>query len=241
MLKSIAELINNILSDIEQKPELTCKYENCTDCDCYIPNQRRCNFKKRRINYIMDKLKTERPNIHDVPWGSIFGDYMVCRALPVTEDTNIEPIPEDQTINKLVPHWRVEQIGNGWNEWTNITCSHCGATFEHINNIDYYKVCPKCTSPMNSKFTEGPKEFEMKSLKELSKHTSFGNVRIDYDRTPSVEFVTPIDSSLSIELVNETIKHYESLQKRYTKQHNGKHCDYVKTALVALNILKEGM
>ena len=241
MLKSIAELINNILSDIEQKPELTCKYEKCTDCDCYITSQRRCNFKKRRINYIMDKLKTESSSIRELPWGSLFYDYIVNRAVPVNDNSNIEPISEDQTIDNLIPHWIIELRGNGWNEWTNITCSHCGATFEHILNIDYYKVCPKCTSPMNSEFTEGTKKFEMKSLKELPKHTSFGNVRIDYDRTPSVEFVTPIDSSLSIELIDKTIKHYESLQKRYTKQHNGKHCDYVRTALVALNILKEGM
>ena len=32
----------------------------------------------------------------------------------------------------------------------------------------------------------------------------------------------------------ETIKHFESLQKRYTTQHNGKHCEYVKEALEAL-------
>lgn len=32
----------------------------------------------------------------------------------------------------------------------------------------------------------------------------------------------------------ETIKHFESLQKRYTTQHNGKHCEYVKEALEAM-------
>lgn len=32
----------------------------------------------------------------------------------------------------------------------------------------------------------------------------------------------------------ETIKHFEGLQKRYTTQHNGKHCAYVKEALEAM-------
>lgn len=32
-------------------------------------------------------------------------------------------------------------------------------------------------------------------------------------------------------MLKEAIKHFESLQKRYTTQHNGKHCEYVKTAL----------
>ena len=30
------------------------------------------------------------------------------------------------------------------------------------------------------------------------------------------------------------IEHFERLQKRYTTQHNGKHCELVKTALAAL-------
>jgi hypothetical protein len=32
----------------------------------------------------------------------------------------------------------------------------------------------------------------------------------------------------------KAIKHFESLQKRYTKQHNGKMCGYVKEALDAM-------
>lgn len=32
----------------------------------------------------------------------------------------------------------------------------------------------------------------------------------------------------------KAIKHFESLQKRYTTQHNGKQCEYVKTALEAM-------
>lgn len=34
--------------------------------------------------------------------------------------------------------------------------------------------------------------------------------------------------------INKTIKHFESLQKRYTTQHNGKMCDRVSDALEAL-------
>ena len=34
--------------------------------------------------------------------------------------------------------------------------------------------------------------------------------------------------------INETIKHFESLQKRYTTQHNGKMCERVADALEAL-------
>lgn len=35
-------------------------------------------------------------------------------------------------------------------------------------------------------------------------------------------------------MLEEAIKHFESLQKRYTTQHNGKQCEYVKTALEAM-------
>lgn len=35
-------------------------------------------------------------------------------------------------------------------------------------------------------------------------------------------------------VLKESIKHFESLQKRYTTQHNGKQCEYVKTALTAM-------
>ena len=35
-------------------------------------------------------------------------------------------------------------------------------------------------------------------------------------------------------VLKESIKHFESLQKRYTTQHNGKQCEYVKTALAAM-------
>ena len=34
--------------------------------------------------------------------------------------------------------------------------------------------------------------------------------------------------------LEKAIKHFEGLQKRYTTQHNGKHCEFVKTALTAL-------
>ena len=35
--------------------------------------------------------------------------------------------------------------------------------------------------------------------------------------------------------IEKAIKHYEGLQKRYTTQHNGKHCEFVKTAIAALH------
>ena len=34
--------------------------------------------------------------------------------------------------------------------------------------------------------------------------------------------------------IERAIKHFEGLQKRYTTQHNGKHCDLVATALDVL-------
>lgn len=34
--------------------------------------------------------------------------------------------------------------------------------------------------------------------------------------------------------MKEAIRHFESLQKRYTTQHNGKQCEYVKAALKAM-------
>jgi len=34
--------------------------------------------------------------------------------------------------------------------------------------------------------------------------------------------------------IYKAIEHFEHLQKRYTTQHNGKHCELVKTALAAL-------
>ena len=38
--------------------------------------------------------------------------------------------------------------------------------------------------------------------------------------------------------INKTIKHFESLQKRYTTQHNGKMCERVADALEALKHFK---
>lgn len=38
--------------------------------------------------------------------------------------------------------------------------------------------------------------------------------------------------------INKTIKHFESLQKRYTTQHNGKMCERVADALEALEHFK---
>ena len=35
--------------------------------------------------------------------------------------------------------------------------------------------------------------------------------------------------------IYKAIEHFEHLQKRYTTQHNGKHCELVKTALAALH------
>ena len=34
--------------------------------------------------------------------------------------------------------------------------------------------------------------------------------------------------------IYKAIEHFEHLQKRYATQHNGKHCELVKTALAAL-------
>lgn len=39
--------------------------------------------------------------------------------------------------------------------------------------------------------------------------------------------------------INKTIKHFESLQKRYTTQHNGKMCERVADALEALYRVKK--
>lgn len=39
--------------------------------------------------------------------------------------------------------------------------------------------------------------------------------------------------------INKTIKHFESLQKRYTTQHNGQMCERVADALEALYCFKE--
>lgn len=38
----------------------------------------------------------------------------------------------------------------------------------------------------------------------------------------------------SMNEIYKAIEHFERLQKRYTTQHNGKHCELVKTALAAL-------
>jgi hypothetical protein len=39
--------------------------------------------------------------------------------------------------------------------------------------------------------------------------------------------------------LNKTIKHFESLQKRYTTQHNGQMCERVSDALEALYRYRE--
>jgi hypothetical protein len=38
--------------------------------------------------------------------------------------------------------------------------------------------------------------------------------------------------------INKTIKHFESLQKRYATQHNGQMCERVSDALEALHCFK---
>lgn len=35
-------------------------------------------------------------------------------------------------------------------------------------------------------------------------------------------------------MLERAIKHFEDLQKRYTREHNGKMCEYVKIALNAM-------
>lgn len=35
-------------------------------------------------------------------------------------------------------------------------------------------------------------------------------------------------------LIDEAIKHFKTLQKRYTTQHNGKQCEFVRIAIDAL-------
>lgn len=38
--------------------------------------------------------------------------------------------------------------------------------------------------------------------------------------------------------INKTIKHFKSLQKRYTTEHNGQMCERVADALEVLNFFK---
>ena len=35
-------------------------------------------------------------------------------------------------------------------------------------------------------------------------------------------------------MLEKAIKHFEALQKRYAREHNGKMCEYVKIALTAM-------
>lgn len=37
--------------------------------------------------------------------------------------------------------WVVEHSGNGWNEWTNYTCSECNKKFNKFYTSNY---CPNC-------------------------------------------------------------------------------------------------
>ena len=48
-----------------------------------------------------------------------------------------------------------------------------------------------------------------------------------------------LDKSSNLSQEEAAIKHFESLQKRYTTTHNGKHCELVRTALVALREKKD--
>lgn len=45
-------------------------------------------------------------------------------------------------------------------------------------------------------------------------------------------------NNFSFNNIEDSIKHFEGLQKRYTKTHNGKMCERVADALVALCYVK---
>ena len=49
-----------------------------------------------------------------------------------------------------------------------------------------------------------------------------------------MEYKNKILNGGSMNNINKTIKHFESLQKRYTTQHNGQMCERVADALEAL-------
>lgn len=51
------------------------------------------------------------------------------------------------------PHgeWIVEYSGNGWNDWTNVTCSVCGEKFEKFGEHNF---CPNCRAKMIGGDTE---------------------------------------------------------------------------------------
>lgn len=44
---------------------------------------------------------------------------------------------------------------------------------------------------------------------------------------------------MTLEAIKAAIKHFESLQRRYTTTHNGKQCELVKTALASLRECEE--
>lgn len=45
-------------------------------------------------------------------------------------------------------------------------------------------------------------------------------------------------NNFSFNNIEDSIKHFEKLQKRYTKTHNGKMCERVADALAALRYVK---
>lgn len=45
-------------------------------------------------------------------------------------------------------------------------------------------------------------------------------------------------TNISFNDIDDSIKHFESLQKRYMKTHNGKMCPRVKDALTAMYFIK---
>lgn len=45
-------------------------------------------------------------------------------------------------------------------------------------------------------------------------------------------------NNFSFNNIEDSIKHFEGLQKRYTKTHNGKMCERVADALAALRYVK---
>ena len=47
-------------------------------------------------------------------------------------------------IENKAKKWKKRHVGNGWNDWTNLTCPECGTTFENVKWYSDWNYCPKC-------------------------------------------------------------------------------------------------
>ena len=112
---------------------------------------------KEQIDRDAERIKCLRTSINE----EMKNADIAREALMIAEKYRLKADHQREMLNQIQrgeeprAHgwWIVEHAGNGWNDWTNLTCSLCGNKIEKATGIHNY--CPACGGGMD---LEGPHE-----------------------------------------------------------------------------------